>query len=170
MPSVVPPSSTGGVVPATIAIPSLQVSARVEPKGTVMEYAKFLGRDVPSFGVPTDMMDTTWWSDGPRPGSDGMAVILGHTQVGGPGVFNDISRMRNGDTIVVTAASGEAVEFSVTRVVADIPKSDPSALNKALTSAPKGSGIALVTCGGRFDSAVDASVDNIVVFAEPRRG
>ncbi|QRY62508.1 class F sortase [Gordonia sp. PDNC005] len=166
-PTVVPPKASGGIVPARLTIPSLKMNAVVEPKGTVMEYAKFLGHEVPSFGIPEGMKTTTWWSDGPKPGSDGMAVVLGHTQVGGGyGVFNDIGKLRPGKSIVVASKKGTKIRFLVTKVVSGVSKSDPAALNKVLSRAPKGSGIALVTCGGQFDSAQGASEDNIIVFGE----
>lgn len=164
--SVVPPTGEGGIVPNRILIPDIGVDAVVEPKGTVDEYAPFLDQMVPSFGVPEDMADTTWWSDGPKPGSTGMAIVLGHTQVGdGEAVFDDISLLREGQRFSLTSESGETVEFAVTKVVQNISKSDPEALNTTLSGAPAASAVALVTCGGEFDSARDASADNIVVFA-----
>ncbi|OFV78605.1 class F sortase [Rhodococcus erythropolis] len=165
--SVVPPKGDGGIVPNRILIPDIGVNAVVEPKGTVDEYAPFLDQMVPSFGVPDDIADTTWWSDGPKPGSTGMAIILGHTQVGGgEAVFDDISLLREGQRFSLTSESGETVEFAVTRVVQNISKSDPEALNKTLSEAPSVSALALVTCGGEFDSKRDASAENIVVFAD----
>lgn len=135
--------------------------------GTVMSYAPFLGQEVPSFGISDGMETTTWWSDGPKPGSDGMAVIWGHTQIGGGfGVFNDIGRLSPGQEIEVSPMEKVApTHFSVAKIVAGISKSDQSALNAVLENAPSGTGLALVTCGGEFDPQRSASEENIVVFA-----
>jgi LPXTG-site transpeptidase (sortase) family protein len=48
-----------------------------------------------------------WWSDGAAPGEpEGSAVLVGHTVHAGGGVFDDIDRLRNGDTIEVEGSDG----------------------------------------------------------------
>lgn len=165
--SVVPPVASGGIDPGRISIEAIGVSAPIEAKGTHLEYAPFLGQNVSSFGIPERMDTTTWWSDGPKPGSDGMAVVLGHTQVGGGfGVFNNIDALQVGDRIAITSVDGSAdVTVAVAEVVSGIAKADPSALNTVLSNAPSESRLALVTCGGPFDEGKSASTDNVVVFA-----
>lgn len=166
LPTVEAPTATGGFVPDHISIPAIDVDAVVEPKGTVQQYAPYLDRVVPSFGAPEEMEDTTWWSDGPQPGSDGMAIILGHTLQGDDvAVFDHIDTLSPGSTIEVQSSDGSSATYSVTEVVDAIPKDDPIALNDALEGAPADSGLALVTCGGEFDTDLASSDENVIVFA-----
>ncbi|MGL4305839.1 MAG: class F sortase [Mycobacteriaceae bacterium] len=166
--SVEPPVASGGMDPERISIEEIGITARVEAKGTQLAYAPFLEKEVSSFGIPERMEDTTWWSDGPKPGSDGMAIVLGHTQVGGGyGVFNDIHKLKVGDVIKIFSKDGGAeLKFAVTEVVSNISKSDSAALNIVLEKGSAGSNLALVTCGGVFDNSRSASQDNVVVFAK----
>ena len=121
-------------------------------------------RTVDSFGVPPDMYSTTWWSSGPQPGSGRLAVILGHTQIGGYGVFNKLGSLRAGDTVQVSGRDG-ALRFRVTTVRTGISKTDPYALRNALERHPDDSALALITCSGTFDTEYDQSTENTVVFA-----
>ncbi|MFC4125622.1 class F sortase [Nocardia rhizosphaerae] len=153
--------------PARLVVPGLGIDAAMFAAPTTVEYDPFLGRDVESFGVPGDMESTTWWSDGPRPGAQGLAVVLGHTQVNGHGVFDHLGELVPGDQLEVQpATAGRATRFRVDEVIADIPKSDPAALNAILAAHHDMRGLALITCGGRFDVTVGASAANTVVIAE----
>ncbi|WP_330180086.1 class F sortase [Nocardia sp. NBC_01503] len=164
---VAPPLPAGeGFRPDRIRLPRLSIDAAVTPAGTTVAYDPFLGRAVDSFGVPDDMRSTTWWSEGPAPGSGGLAVILGHTQIGGGyGVFNDIGTLGPGERIDVTGVDA-AASFVVREVVSGIDKRDPGNLSRVLSDHADTAGIALITCGGLFDADRRASADNIVVIAE----
>lgn len=161
-----PPSAGPGFRPDRIMVPRLDIDAKVTPAGTTFSDDPFLGRVVESFGVPADMRSTTWWSEGPEPGSGGLAVILGHTQIGGGyGVFNDIGTLRSGDRIDVTGRD-RSTSFLVRDVISGIDKRDPGRLSQVLSEHAETAGIALITCGGLFDADRRASEDNIVVIAE----
>ncbi len=162
-----PPLAEGdGFRPERIELPRLGIDAEVRAAGTTLAYDSFVGRVVESFGVPADMHSTTWWSEGPAPGSGGLAVILGHTQIGGGyGVFNNIGTLEPGDRIDVAGAGASAV-FAVREVVSGIRKSDPENLSRVLSDHAETAGIALITCGGLFDADHQASEDNVVVIAE----
>jgi hypothetical protein len=155
----------GPIIPARLQIPALRVDTKVEARGTVGYKNAFTGRPVAGYGVPTSMRTTSWWSDGPRPGSGQMAVILGHTQVGGYGVFNRLGSLHPGSTITLRAANGDALRLTVLgSPVTGLDKST-SALADTLNGHPAGADVAFVTCGGAFDQQADASEDNVVVFA-----
>ncbi|WP_316576013.1 class F sortase [Nocardia canadensis] len=152
---------------ARLVVPALDIDAPMAPAPTTVEFDPFLGREVESFGVPVDMESTTWWSDGPRPGEPGLAVVLGHTQVNGHGVFDHLGDLAPGDHLEVRPAwSGWAAGFRVREVIAGIPKSDSAALSGILSAHRAVSGLALITCDGRFDQVVGASEANTVVIAE----
>lgn len=160
-------ASPATFVPTQLRIPAIGVNAQVVPVGTVMAEAPFLGgQTVSTFGVPPDGSRVGWWSDGPPVGGAGMAVLLGHTQVGGDAVFNRLGELRLGDAVLVEdAAQGIRGDFRITRVVGGIPKTQPDALQRVLRDNALNAQVALITCGGDFDTASHASVENIVAFA-----
>ncbi len=159
------PVASGAIVPVRLAIPAIGVNAPVEARGSVRSRNPFTGKVVDGFGVPESMRSAAWWSDGPRPGSGQMAVVLGHQQVGGYGVFNQLARLRPGDAVDLYDRAGAVVHLRVLAAPLTGLDMSTSALADALDGHPAGADVALVTCGGRFDPAVRQSVDNTVVFA-----
>ena len=133
-----------------------------------MAPAPFLGGQmVPTFAVPPDGSSVGWWADGPLIGAPGMAILLGHTQVGGGyAVFNRLGELHPGDQVTVSDGTGSArADFDITQVVRDVPKNDPEALRRVLSDNAEGAQLALITCGGDFDVSYRASADNVVAFA-----
>jgi hypothetical protein len=168
LPATPPEVGTAAFVPAEIDIPSIGVTAAVAPVGTVMAPAPFLGgQTVPTFAVPPDGSSVGWWADGPLVGAPGMAIMLGHTQVGGGyAVFNRLGELHPGDQVTVADGTRAAqTDFRITQVVSDVPKNDPEALRKVLSDNAQGAQLALITCGGEFDRSYRASADNVVAFA-----
>ena len=163
------PLASGPIVPVRLAISAIGVQAPVEARGTVRSKNPFTGQVVDGFGVPVSMHTTAWWSDGPKPGSGQMAVILGHEQPGGDAVFNRLDRLRPGDAVDLSDASGAVLHLQVLSAPLTGLDKSTSALSDALNGHPAGADVALVTCGGQFDSRAGQSVDNTVVFAAIRR-
>ncbi|MDE8647470.1 class F sortase [Rhodococcus qingshengii] len=167
LPKDAPPSSSSP--PVALRIPNLNIATTVNAAPTEVQFDHFLGYNVPSFGVPKDISSTTWWSDGPAPGSDGMAVVLGHATFGGTaGVFNDLDALRPGDAVFVDRSEGPPAEFRVRKALTGVPKADAAALNAVLNAEDGHAGIALITCGGGFDKEKGASPANTVVIADLR--
>lgn len=163
------PLATGPIVPVRLAISAIGVQAPVEARGTVRSKNPFTGQVVDGFGVPVSMHTTAWWSDGPKPGSGQMAVILGHEQPGGDGVFNRLGRLHPGDAVDLYDKAGAVLHLQVLSAPLTGLDKSTSALSDALNGHPAGADVALVTCGGQFDSRAGQSVDNTVVFAAIRR-
>jgi Sortase domain len=153
------------IVPSHLYVPAIGVNTTVIPKPTEMDNDPFLNKTVPSFGVPDDMFTTTWWSSGPRPGSRGLAVMLGHTQIGGYGVFNKLANLKPGEAIGVTR-NNTTLRFSVLAVHTGISKRDPTALQTLLANHPPQARLALLTCSGNFNQGFRESAENTVVFAK----
>ncbi|MCZ9635188.1 class F sortase [Rhodococcus sp. BH5] len=160
-------NSRSGFIPTSIAIESLGISSSVEPGGTVWQYDPFLERSVWSFSVPTNMRYVTWWSDGPRPGGKEMAILLGHTEIGGGyGIFNDIRELKYDENVSLIGDDGSVMNFQVREVVKGIDKRDYAALSNLLEYGSGRYRLALITCGDLFDSKANASWENVVVFAD----
>jgi hypothetical protein len=157
------------IVPAHLFIPAIGVNTTVTAAPSVYAYDEFLGRNVETFGAPptSDMYTTTWWSANtngdrePRPGDPGMAIILGHTQIGAYGVFNDLGNLHPNQQVAVSNRQ-TTLTFAVIAVKAGIPKSDASALSRVLASHPAAARLALITCSGHFNGR--ESEENTVAF------
>jgi Sortase domain len=114
--------------------------------------------EVPPGGFPAG-----WFTDGPTPGELGPAVIAGHIDMKGPGVFFNLHKMRPGDLVTVTRADGSKPVFRVARVGRYPKKKFPTTL---VYGDLDHAGLRLVTCGGSFDTRTGHYEDNIVVFAD----
>lgn len=119
--------------------------------------------------VPPGGFPAGWYTGAPTPGELGPAIIAGHIDMNGPGVFYNLHNLKPGDKISVTRKDGSRPVFLVTRV-AQFAKADfPTAL---VYGNIDGAGLRLITCGGSFNSQSGHYEDNIVAFADlvpPRR-
>jgi hypothetical protein len=159
------PPATGPITPARLQIPAIDVDTTVEPKGTVPYDNPFTGQRVQGYGVPQSMWTTSWWSDGPQPGSGQMAVVLGHAQAAHGAVFDHLADLAPGDAVTLVDGSGAVLRLQVLGAPVTGLDKATSALADTLNGHPADADLALVTCGGDFDQAAGASEDNEVVFA-----
>lgn len=155
----------GAIVPARIEVPAIGVDAVVEHRGTVRYENPFTGQQVDGYGVPESMATTSWWSDGPAPGSGGMAVVLGHQTDGGDAVFDRLHELRAGDEVVLHGDGGAVLRLAVLGAPVTGLDKATSALSDVLNGHPAEADVALVTCGGEFDDSAGTSTENTVVFA-----
>ena len=167
LPASPQPVDDAPFAPAELDIPSIGVASVVAPVATVMAPAPFLGgRAVPTFAVPPDASSVGWWVDGPLIGAPGMAILLGHSQVGGYAVFNRLGELHAGDQVTVVDGAGSSrADFRIIKVLAGVPKNDPEALRRVLSDNAESAQLALITCGGDFNPSFRASADNVVAFA-----
>ena len=116
-----------------LSIREIGVNAGIIPVGVTRAGHLDIGRSV---------RDVYRWRDGVVPGQDGSAVLAGHTWSEGPGVFDHLGRLREGDRVVVGRN-----RFRVTRVrrVTDMSRSEVAALFSDRGSAR----LVLITCGDR---------------------
>ncbi|MEH3154980.1 MAG: class F sortase [Gordonia paraffinivorans] len=169
--TVVPRGVVRTIDPGILVIPSIAVNSTVLDLGTTVTPDPFLaGRSVSTFEVPPDLSRVGWWRDGARVGGPGMAVILGHSQVGGRyAVFNRLGELAPGAGIEIEDRTRDVrIEFTVEKVVQGISKSDPAALQNTLSEGNSIADLALVTCSGQFEESVAESAENTVVFARRR--
>ncbi|WTX01151.1 class F sortase (plasmid) [Streptomycetaceae bacterium NBC_01309] len=151
-----PAQAVTDAVPTRVRIPALGVDSLLE--------ALEIGPDG-HLGTPKDPHRAGWWADGPRPGSPGAAVLVGHVDSRtGPAVFYTLATLRPGARVEVARADGTTAPFTVTKV-ATYPKGEfPT---DAVYGATAGPSLRLLTCGGRYDKRQRAYTDNVVVFADP---
>lgn len=144
----------GASVPVRLTIPSIGVDTTLMDLGLLPDG---------TLEVPPDGTLAGWFTGAPTPGELGPAVIAGHVDWNGPGVFFDLGKVAVGDLIEVTRADGSVAVFAATEV-RTFPKAEfpTEEVYGALTFA----GLRLITCGGVFDDTVGHYEDNVVVFAE----
>jgi hypothetical protein len=140
--------------PVEVAIPGVGVSARVGAVGARNGHIEL-----------PPVRRAGWFKGGPRPGEPGRTVIIGHVDTrNGPAVFADLPKARRGDAIQVTDAGGRVRRYRVVSAIS-VPKAYfPFAQVYAPTPT---STLALITCGGAFDSKTRHYDDNVVVYAQP---
>ena len=142
--------------PVRVEIPAIDVDAGLVEVG-LRDDAHM---EVPEFGL------AGWYTEGPRPGPPGPAVIVGHVDSkAGPDVFYRLKDLTPGEDVHVHYDSGDVARF----VVRDDPvQTDKDELPVGeiwpVTSERR---LALITCGGIFDRSIGHYEDNIIVYADP---
>ncbi|CAN0504650.1 unnamed protein product, partial [Phaeothamnion confervicola] len=146
-------SCARGQVPASIAIPAIQVQATFEVKEIVGGVLQ----------EPTDENVVTWYKNSNRLGETGNTVLAGHLNYWGvpEGVFFKLNALKQGDLITITGADGGTYTYAVTSV-----RSVPIAEGPAASVAPTDrETLTLMTCGGEWDSTISEYDSRTVVTA-----
>ncbi len=144
-----------GIVPAQLTIPKINVDTSVE----------FVGETANGqMGVPENHDNVGWYKYGSKPGTQGQAVIAGHVNYrNGPGVFYDLDKLEQGDTVTVTDDTGETRQFTVVN-----KKRYPyntTAIDDVFGPTSK-QRLNLITCIGEFDQNAGTHSERLVVFTE----
>jgi hypothetical protein len=159
-PAARPPAATPAAATLARSAPvRLQVAA-IGVDSTLMKLG--LGSDG-TLDVPPGGFPAGWYTGGPTPGEMGPAVIAGHVDMKGPGVFYRLHSMKPGDQITITRADGSKPVFRVTRVEQYLKDSFPT---KLVYGNLDHAGLRLITCGGTFNSQTGHYEDDLVVFAD----
>ena len=159
----VPSSTSGPAVEAAPLARSTPVRVRIAAIGVDSGLMDLGLRADGSLEVPPSGFPAGWYTGGPTPGELGPAIIAGHIDWNGPGVFYNLHNLKPGDQVTVTRADGSRPAFRVTRV-AQFPKDQfPT---KLVYGNIDHAGLRLITCGGSFNSQSGHYEDNIVVFAD----
>ncbi|MFF7728576.1 class F sortase [Streptomyces sp. NPDC008001] len=145
-----------GAGPQTLEVKILGLKAPVEAHGL----DKLGGVELP----PYDRADAVaWYKDGPTPGSEGSAVIVGHVDTEkAPAVFAGLSVLKRGAKINVTRTDGIVAEFTVEdiSVVANEPFDADKVYGPLDTDRAE---LRLITCGGDYDRKKRLYSANVVV-------
>lgn len=141
--------------PVTLQIPSLSISANVADVGIDQNR---------EMEVPNDFNTVGWYRFGPRPGEDGSSVIAGHLDdAQGRSVFFDLQHIEIGAEISISMEDDSIRNFVVTAKVAYDSQNLPAEI---FTREGKPQ-LALLTCGGQWDSSAGRYTETVVVFAAP---
>lgn len=138
--------------PTRVLMPAIGVDAALVGLGLEPDRSM----EVPEFGV------AGWYTQGPRPGAPGAAVIAGHFDSDtGPDVFYRLRDLEPGDVVIVERADGSRVRFAVERLAEHPKEALPAEEIWKPTAEPA---LTLITCGGRFDRSAGRYDANVVVF------
>ncbi|MFD3871634.1 class F sortase [Streptomyces sp. NPDC058623] len=147
----------GPAVPDRIEIPDLKVDAALD---TVDLDARGVMRE-PDFAKPDD---AAWYRQGPTPGEQGAAAIVGHmdTPQAPEAVFFNLKELKKDQRIEVHRTDGTTAVFAVDAV--DTFKKDAFPTDRVYGDTHGRAELRLITCGG--DLTADRHWDaNVVVFA-----
>jgi Sortase domain len=140
-------------IPLHLAIPALGISVHLTQLGLNKDH---------TVQVPTDFAVPGWYKDGPTPGQEGSAVILGHVDSYlGPAVFSRLGDLRLGNRVYVKEANGKTRVFAVIGLREYLKTRFPDRLIYGHRKYPA---LQIVTCGGIFDRQTGHYLSNIVVF------
>jgi sortase (surface protein transpeptidase) len=138
--------------PTRVVIPAIDVDVDLVRLGLQADGAM----QVPDFGL------AGWYTEGPKPGRAGPAVIAAHVDSrAGPDVFYRLGDLTVGDEIHVIYDSGDDVTFLV-----DWSEKTPKDQLPVDTIWPTTNDrlLTLITCGGEFDRTERHYEDNLIVY------
>ncbi|MGE6753402.1 class F sortase [Rossellomorea sp. NPDC071047] len=144
-----------GIVPTTIEIPAIDLSAPVEAVGL---------KENGEMDVTESFEKTGWYEGGYKPGEPGNAVIGGHVDSrNGPAIFYNLNKLSKGDEIIVKNKDGDDRIFVVTDMK-EYPWND--APLQSIFGYSHASTLNLITCTGDFDRSSRNYSKRLVVFTE----
>lgn len=152
-----PPLNQGNVdIPVRIVIPKMGTNAPIELVGLTAEGA---------MDIPKAPNSTAWFSQGPRPGEVGSAVIAGHFgwRDGIPAVFDNLHTLQKGDRLYVEDGSGKIRTFVVRELRTYGEYENAS---DVFASYDGGSHLNLVTCQGVWNKTLRSYSKRLVVFTD----
>lgn len=165
-PIATPAPRVGGVLPTIAPVPATRNPQGLSPVKVATAAAnpnslriQAIGLDLPvmpgtlnagrELAAPTDTLGVVWYSDGPRPGTKGNAVLTGHLDwQGQPGAFFRLKELTTGDIIQVNAADGTQYLYTVQSSELYNAESAPVTDIMGAKDHPL---LTLITCEGTFD-------------------
>lgn len=142
-------------VPITLAIPSIDITADLEPVG-VLENGQM--------GVPSTENGVAWFEPGVKPGEKGNAVMAGHVDSKtGPAIFYELDKVGPGEEIEVTDENNDVLTFTVQRAESYDRNNAPM---QDIFGQSDSRNLNLITCAGTFDQAEGTHDERLVVYTE----
>jgi len=167
-----PPRTARRPAPATSpTAPPPRALARSRPTRVVIPY---ISVDAPVIGLGLDRghrltappegdaHEVGWYRDGPSPGEQGTAVLVGHLDTDtGPAVFAGLGELAPGHLVELRRADGRTTVYTVDAVKSYEKAHFPDREVYGARGRPE---LRLITCGGAYDRR-SGYAGNTVVFA-----
>lgn len=143
--------------PKRIALPSIDVTGCMQRVGI---------DDENRIATPSNLHVAGWFVDSPLPGTatGDVSIVVGHQTgkyVGG--IFDHLDDIADGDEFSIEMGDGTERTFRVTDVATHSAAETMPAVYADASAT--GSTLALITCSGPFDRAIDQRRDRLVVLA-----
>jgi LPXTG-site transpeptidase (sortase) family protein len=147
-------------VPVRLKIEKLNLDAEIIQVGVTPEG---------NMDAPEGPKETGWYNLGPKPGEVGNAVIAGHYgwKDGIQAAFDELSKLKKGDRISVTAKDGWVSIFEVRE--SRTYKADENPADVFLSNDGKAH-LNLVTCSGSWNANEESYTTRLVVFTDKVEG
>lgn len=162
--SYAPPQPSGAEgqvpLPAELIIPKIGVNATIIDLGLESNGSLNVG---PLDHQPEASDEAGWYTGSVRPGQIGPAVIAGHINYSGPGVFEYLTDLRVGDLIYVKRFGGSIVEFRVTMVQTKLKTDFPTG---GVFDPTPDAELRLISCTGTYNRATHHYNSNVIVYAQ----
>lgn len=116
--------------------------------------------------APQTPDQVAWYKLGPRPGEAGSAVIAGHSGQwanGAHSVFDNLHKLRPGDTVLVEDKVGLTTRFIVRESRNYKPEADATAVFGSKDGKVH---LNLITCEGVWDKTSKSYSQRLIVFAD----
>ncbi len=142
-------------LPVRLIIPKIKVNASVEDMGLTV---------TGEMDVPNNVVNVGWYKYGTIPGNLGSSVIDGHLDgpKGEPGVFANLNKLSNGDTLSIVNDKGETISFVVKNSKIYNQNDHPDEVFNSVDA----SHLNLITCTGAWDKNINRFSKRLVVFAD----
>lgn len=154
-----PPPAASPTAPVRVVVPAQGIDVPVDPVGVAADG---------QMEIPPLAERGGWYRFGADPGdAAGTTVVAAHVDSvasGGTGPFVRLADVRPGDAVEVALADGSTRTYAVDRVE-EFPKSQARWPDVFTRDGP--ARLALVTCGGTFDTGTRHYRDNVLVIATP---
>lgn len=162
-----PVRATGRPGPSAVSVSQLAVPDRLQIPhlGVQASVVAVRARGDGALAVPGDPGEVGWWIGGAAPGDpQGTVVLDGHvdTARSGAGALFGLADLAPGAQVVVTTSAGDTRYKVIARRVYV-----KAALPRQIFNPGGPPRLALVTCGGPFDTQTRHYADNVVVYATP---
>lgn len=152
------PASADATLPVRLSVPAIGINALIEQVG-------ILPNGDMATPAQNPWVDSGWYSEGPRPGERGSAVIDGHLDRPGgyPAVFWNLRTIRVGDAVFVTKKDGKQLRFHVTRIAYYMPQNAPL---QDIFGNRSSAFLNLITCAGDWIPNQHQTTLRLVVYTE----
>ncbi len=151
-----PPSVHTVALPLLIRIPSVAITARLEPLGLTTDGA---------LDAPVSPADAGWYEGGPRPGAPGNAVVVGHSgwRDDIPAAFDNLKNLEPDELIYIDTRLGTTEAFIVRswRFLAENESTKSIFVQTGETAR-----LRLITCSGDWDERTKSYSRRLIVFAD----
>ena len=155
--------NTNSKIPDIPTISSLRLKIPVIGINSIIGYVGLTS--LGAMDAPKGPADVVLFDPGPNPGEEGSAVIAGHYgwKNGIPAVFDNLSKLKEGDKIYIENEKGITTTFIVKKVVSYGENDDAS---KVFVSSDGKSHLNLITCGGKYNKLKKSYSNRLVVFSD----